>query len=460
MGEVHIRLLKGSSANGLALVANLSEQLLLVPVLLAAWSVTTYGEWLLLNTIPTYLLLMGLGILTSTSNELARLGSLGEEKITSHFFRTLTAFFLRWSVLIGLLATPFLYFIPFHSLFDFQSFSNLETQLVLLFLGINAVVSINTLSLFTGFRVRHKYHLALMIRAGFIFVRLTFVFFLVSVFEQGAPTAAFIMLVTGVVEYCTTWFLLRKENLTPSFQIFTTKSSVLRPHLIGGLEYMMFPLAQTFSLQGMVLLVGALYDPVTVAIFATHRTLTRLTSSVINLAVAPMTNEAGLLNAQADALLVTKLTLSITRITFWVSLIFAIILFSLGRYIFELWTNGQIPFGEHLFGLLIAVTVFEAIWQGAATVRMGSNRHRPLAWGYITVSLAALLGAYFLGSYFEVSMVVIPIVGANILMCVLTILTTAPILNISSTYFLSFILLPPVAELRELRKRFMGGGFF
>ena len=72
MSGVRTRILLASGANGLSLAARAAEQLLLVPILLAAWSAQLFGEWLMLAAVPVYLALLDFGVVQAGSNELAR----------------------------------------------------------------------------------------------------------------------------------------------------------------------------------------------------------------------------------------------------------------------------------------------------------------------------------------------------------------------------------------------------
>ena len=59
------------AANAVGQATTLLIQLISVPLLLQYWGTAYYGEWLLLFTVPSYLSLSDIGLVSAVSNELA-----------------------------------------------------------------------------------------------------------------------------------------------------------------------------------------------------------------------------------------------------------------------------------------------------------------------------------------------------------------------------------------------------
>ena len=71
-GATARRLVKGFGANLLGKFWIAAVQLLLVPVLISAWGADGYGAWLMLTTIPLYILLTDFGMGNALAVELTR----------------------------------------------------------------------------------------------------------------------------------------------------------------------------------------------------------------------------------------------------------------------------------------------------------------------------------------------------------------------------------------------------
>jgi hypothetical protein len=66
------RLLAGFGANTFSRLSTTLTQIFSVPVFLSHWGVHLYGEWILLNTIPSYLGLSDVGFGSVAGNEMTR----------------------------------------------------------------------------------------------------------------------------------------------------------------------------------------------------------------------------------------------------------------------------------------------------------------------------------------------------------------------------------------------------
>ncbi len=441
-----VRIIKGSGASGLGLFARLTEQLLLVPILLSAWSINLYGEWVLLTTIPVYLALSDMGFIAAGSNELARRASIEDEQRVVSFFQDYTSVYFAWTLVVVCILVVGVFFIPLHEWFNLSHFTRSEAVLTFLLLSLNALVAQNGLALIGGLRALKLFHLGLMLMAGFVFMRIIAVSVAVLIYEAGPAGIALIILFIGLLEYASKTVLLKHLNMPPSFYLLRRTHENVTPYIRMGLEFMLLPLAQAFVLQGMTLVVGFTVGPAAVALFTTHRTLTRLISSVLQLVVAPLRSEAGLLQAENDKELLARLVLLLSRVTFWSSLLVGGVLFLLGPMVFRIWTHQQIDFLPTLFSVLLLTTILEGMWRVISSVRFGTNRHRPIAWGYLVFSVLGVSAAYLSGVTENLTMVAVPVILIDLAMVVLSVYVTVPILQISYRSYLSGLTVPPLHE--------------
>lgn len=457
MADVRQRLLQASGASGVSLIARMLEQLLFVPVLLAAWSVELFGEWLLIAAIPVYLALLDFGVVQSGSNELAKRAGDGDEQNMARFFRDYSSAFLLWSLILFALLVVLVLVSPVSDWLRLSAISNGEAQGIFVLLIAGTLVSQNSLALIAGMRARRILPAGLLVRATGAFLRLGAAFIAVGLLDAGPIELAAILLISRIAEYGILALILAGRDLAPALNPFRKRTESLRGFLGSGMEFMLFPLAQSLILQGAVVVVGMTFGAAAVAIFVTHRTLSRMVSQVVQLAVVPLRAEAGLLQADEQKAELGAILLSVSRLTFWAAIIVAAGLMALGPWFFEVWTGGKILFLPILFATLLLATLFEALWSVSSTIRMGTNRHRPLAWSYLAVSLAGLVLMLGLSQTGSLSLLSIGIVMAELMMTLIAIPITLSLVGLQKRSFLLGHCRPPIAELGALWRRVVSG---
>ena len=110
------RLIAGFGANTFSRLSTTLTQIFSVPVFLSHWGVHLYGEWILLNTIPSYLGLSDVGFGSVAGNEMTMLAA------AQNFEQALVVFQSVWVLttvitsLIGLLLIAAVWFLPLRRL--------------------------------------------------------------------------------------------------------------------------------------------------------------------------------------------------------------------------------------------------------------------------------------------------------------------------------------------------------
>lgn len=392
--RIQARLLKGSGAQGLALLVRTGEQLLVVPILLAAWSPELFGEWLILSAIPIYLALSDLGFITAGSNELARRAEGGITPRVRQFFRGYVCWVRGWSALLLALACLGVAVVPVAGVFGLTRFDNATAASVFILLTGTALLAQNGLSLIAGLRAARAFHLGLLVRALFSLLGLAALAALVLGFGAGPVAAALGLLLCRAGELVVLAALLKSRDLAAGWRLVAAPVAPFRRLLGPGLAYMLFPAAQALVLQGMILLVGTSQGALAAAAFATHRTLARATAQLVQLGVGPLRAELGLCRAESMRPLVRDIITRAAALAFWASLALAAGLAVAGGTIFAAWTHGAVTFSLPLLALLLAAGLLDGLWRITASYRLGSNAHRPLARGYFVLSLSGLALAW------------------------------------------------------------------
>lgn len=157
-----------------------------------------------------------------------------------------------------------------------------------------------------------------------------------------------------------------------------------------------FPMGEAMTHQGTRLVIGTVFGPATVVMFVTHRQLACLVMLVVSLA-HPFRAKPSLIYGSNDKEGFHSLARKTFQFLIWAIMATVALDLIFAEFIFEKWTAGQIEFSWSLFGLLLAASASEAVWQAAFTPIIAMNRHIGVAKLYAAISLA-LIPALYLAS--------------------------------------------------------------
>lgn len=446
--KIQDRLFKSTSASSLGLVARVLNQILIVPILIIGWSTDLFGEWLLLSTIPSFIALSDFGFIAAGSNELARRASQQKNDNIKVFYNLYSVYFQRWSIIFAIIIIIISFLIPFNSLMGLKLISSSDASVIFILLSLSALVNQNSLSLLAGLRIKGKFHIGLFLRAISTLIQILITWFIVKFLSASPLDIASLILIISLLAYIIEWAILKKFGLYQTINPFKKLKykEPMKVYFLMGLEMMLMPIAQALTLQGAVILAGNLLGPTIVVIYVTHRTIARISASILQVFSNPLRAEAGMLQRNEDIPLLTKIVVLLSRITFWMSISISMILLFLGNWIFSVWTDGHILFDFKIFLILLLGVIAESLWRIPTSIRLGSNRHRPIVWGYLIFSIFGLLLANNLSSSYGVLGIASGILLVDILMMILSIWTLKPLINISIFKYILYLFVPPIKD--------------
>ena len=390
------RIVRGLGANIGGIGVSLLVQLVTVPVVLAAWGVPTYGEWLVLSAVPTYIALSDLSFSSVAGNSMVMLVAQDKRTEAAILGRRL------WSIVtvmtgIAVLAAVVIALVFGGALGGGAAISASEAQIVLIALFLQVAVGNQYGVLDAWYRAGGRYPLGATVRQiGRLF---EFGALIGAVLLGARPgTAAISFLAGSVTGFGLSWVVLRRAVRWSTFRPERPHLETFRELLAPGLAFMAFPIGTALSLQGFTIVIGATLGPASVVVFSTTRTISRVPLQVmnsINNSIWPELSRsvgAGHLD-EARSILRRAVQLSLVG-----SLSFAVGLALFGVAIIRWWTHGLVNPPALLLLVLILVVVANSTWYTLSAVLVATNRHRRLAIVYLTGTTAALLGAVPLSS--------------------------------------------------------------
>jgi O-antigen/teichoic acid export membrane protein len=392
------RIGRGLAVNIGGMGVTLIIQLVSVPLFLTVWGVPTYGEWLVLSAVPTYVALSDLSFSSVAGNLMVMLVAQGRRADAITLGRRL------WSIVTVMTGIAILGAVVIALVFG-RSFGNgaaipaSEAQVVLVALFLQVAVGNQYGVLDAWYRAGGRYPTSAALRQ--LGRLLEFGALMGAVLLGAGPgTAAIAFLAGSVAGFLVSWMVLRRTIPWSTFRPERPHLQTFRELLTPGLAFVAFPIGQALSLQGFTIVIGATLGTVAVVVFSTTRTVTRVALQAmgsINLAIWPELSRSvgsGRL-VEARAILRRSVQLALASS---LSLVLGLALF--GVAIIRWWTHGLVDPPVLLLFILLLVIVANSTWYTLSSVLGATNRHKRLAVVYLSGTTVALLAAFPLSSAF------------------------------------------------------------
>lgn len=368
------RLRQGMVSNVFGQIVNLVIQLASVPLLLHSWGPAGMGEWLLVSSVPSYLVAGDLGLPAAAGNLMVLAVVAGDRAEAQRLFQTsLTALAaLGPLLLLPLLGLAML--LPLRQWFGLVQLDERALDMVLALLALRMWLLLLAGGLITAFRSDGHYatgnHLSNLIRlAEFAVMALVLLAGGGMLAAAGAMVAVqvggLLVLAMGL-RRCSPWLVIGwRDACMPALR------RLARP----ALSFLAFPLAAACNQQAPLMIAGLLLGPQGAAALATGRTLARLsqlTNSIIGAAIWPEMTRAFGEKAMARMQMINRTAM---KAGLWIGLSTLAGLWLLGPMAYQLWTNNQIELDRVMFLLLLLAGLMNGLWSIALIVLAASNRH-------------------------------------------------------------------------------------
>lgn len=408
------RIGRGLAANGFGMSITLVVQLVSVPVLLAAWGVPAYGEWLVLSAVPTYLALSDLSFSSVAGNSMVMHVAQGNRADAVTLGRRLWSIVTVMTVIAVLAAVAIA--LVFGGVFGSgAAIPASDARIVLVALFLQVAVGNQYGVLDAWYRAGGRYPLGATLRQ---LGRLLESAALIGAVLLGARpgTAAVALLAGSVAGFGVSYVVLRRavpwSTFRPEFPHLETFRELLAP----GVAFMAFPLGIALSFQGMTIVVGAMLGAAAVAVFSTTRTVTRAVPQVLSAIGVSIWPEMSRSVGAGDLAKARAILRRATQLSMFVSVTLVVVLAAAGPSIIRWWTRGSVDPPPELLNLLLFGVSCNTIWSVASIALAATNRHKRMAVVYLVGTVAALLVAVPLTATFGVTGAALALLAIDVAM--------------------------------------------
>lgn len=399
----------GAGAFGQAVVIVI--QIFSLPLFLKQWDTATYGTWLLLSAMPSYLAMTDLGMVATAGNRMTMALGHGDKVEANRLFHSAFMFVLAMTGGAVLLSVPVALFAPFDSL---QS-ADQRMAICLLILGV-LVAQFGGLS-DAIFRATGRFAQAVML--GNVLRLLEWGGMMAGLYMAGTFTA--VALGGLLVRVACTAVLVGvsaqgSHGLTWHWRHASMDEikSLFKP----ALSFMVFPLSSALSLQGITLLVGHFFGPAVVAIFNSYRTIARVAVQATSILSNAVWGEFSFLFGKGGTQAVRPIYRRSLMLGAAGSVALSLVLYFAAPLLLELWSHGQIPFQAWPMLILLGYAAIAGTWHVPRVLLLSTNQHIGLAQWSLVGAVVAMGAAYLLQGPLGIEGVCLAMLTSELLMAV------------------------------------------
>jgi len=386
------KLSRNTSAHGFSLFITIFMQAISVPVLLSNWGINLYGEWLILSTIPTYLLAtdFGIGFGAGANNKLSMLLEKNKIKQAIATFQSFYLFTLLISGIAFLVLIVIVSLFPLGTWFHLKESSEFDLKLILIFLSLFSFLSLQFNIIEGAFRSNRRYATGISLLALLRLLE-SLVILCVAVLGFKLVEASFFLLLTRAFGFLSLKKYLEWKYNWLSYGIKYASWPEIKELLSPAYSFIVFLLANILNIQGIILLIGLMLGPVAVTFYSILRTVSRFIIQINGLISNSFWPELSSAFARKNFQDVKNIYRLSSKLIFWLSLIMLILLYFYGSQIINIWTKGKVQLNFTIFLVLIFTAIFHTFWYVNYILFASINKHKFFSFLYLGLSIFGLI---------------------------------------------------------------------
>jgi len=351
------RITIGMSGQAFSRIMQAGYTILLVPLLIRAWGVDGYGQWIALTALTSYMGLSNFGLVTTSANEMVIASGAGDSRRARQTFQVsinLTIFFvlpLIVLLVIGLSAAPLS-----RGLHLSQIDSSAATKIIAC---SGAALWFQTLRglMVAALYATGSYGFAYYVQGAMKLCELTGLALVVSLYSGSQVSAAFLVALVALMELLVIGVYARRAApwARVDFRAFdrTWIASQAKP----AIGFMVSNLAtQGLMTQGPRVVLGALLGGPAVALYSIYATAMRFVDQLLLTLVMPLEVEIAHSSGRGDFKQIHRLIVLGTHFSWALFLCVTAGLLLFGPVVFRIWTTGRIEFSYGLMALFMCLS--------------------------------------------------------------------------------------------------------
>ena len=387
------RIILGLISNWISKLASTIIQLIQVPFFLHFWSIPVFGEWLIVNAIPSYLSFSNIGFGSVAGNEMTMAEARGDRATSLRVFQSCWWLIVAAMCATGIVVAAALFVIPVATLLNVHTISEHDTRWIIAYLGIAVLLGQLEQLLQSAYRSIGRYPYGSFIKSCMSLG--AFAAMLVPVgLGYGPRTTALVYAAANVAGTLLLALLVRRDIPWLRFGWQHARVSEIRRLAPLAFAFMGFPMGNALNIQGSIQVVSLAMGPVAVVVFSTARTVSRVALQMVQMINSAFEPEFSRSFAVSDTALIRKLHRHACQMALLIALVVVAAMMLGGPYFLNHWTQGKVPPSRPLLMILLAVVVLYALWSTSSGIMYATNQHKRLAAVYLSATAVTILFTY------------------------------------------------------------------
>jgi O-antigen/teichoic acid export membrane protein len=394
-GSTKRRLLLGFLSNWLSKLASTLIQFVQIPVFLHFWSTPLYGEWMVVNSIPTYLSFSNIGFGSVAGNEMTMMVAREDREGALRVFQSCWWLIAILCTVTMTLLSGALYYLPASHLLRLSHISEVDTKWIIFYLGVSVLFGQIEQLLQSAYRCVGRYPFGSLLKS--ILSLTAFASMIVAVtLGSGARRTALVFAATNILGTLVLCIMVRRDIPWIRYGWKHASFGEIRRLARPAVAFMGFPLGNALNLQGTLLAVSYALGPVAVVVFGTARTVSRVALQMVSMVNSTFEPELSIAYGARNFPLVRTLLRRACQLALIVAFVIVIGMMTFGPWFLTHWTGGHVPPSRPLLSILLLVVVLYSLWSTSSTLMTSTNQHQKLATYYIVGTSLNCVLCYFL----------------------------------------------------------------
>lgn len=395
-GSLLGRVVRSIGADAIGQLLNVLTRLVLVPVFLKFWGAESYGEWLIISAWCSWFTLGDLGGQLFFSNKLTsawtrqRLDEFHETFSTGLFFFLATSLGLLILVIVGL------HFVSIHQLIKLENLDAQETSLILLIMALRFIAALPVGLSMAVYRAIGFQATSIMCTNCILILQFLFTFLALSL-GAGMLLIAMIELIPFLLLLLYVSFDLPRR-LPDAFKLFSLGGinfNLLKKSIAPSLYFLGIQVALAIMIQGSVIVLSRILNPVAVTLFSSLRVIANVMSrflGVLNHAVWP---EVTRLYEAKDVVRLSEIFEYVLYVSVFFGVLYLTVIVYFGEQLFNWWLGGKLDYSFWVSLFLSIHVVLNGIWTWGGSFLMASNLHKEYSLFQFPVNFFSLVVMHY-----------------------------------------------------------------
>jgi O-antigen/teichoic acid export membrane protein len=388
------RMTIGMSGQAFSRVISAGYTIVLVPLLIRAWGVDGYGQWIALTALTSYMGLSNFGLVTTSANDMVIASGAGDTARASRTFQVSINLTIYVVLPLILLLVAAFSLIPVSRDLNLTQINASAAMAIIACCG--GTLWFQTLRglMVAALYATGSYGFAYYVQGAMKLCELLGIGLVVTVFAGSQVSAAIVIAGAALVELLLIAVYARRAAPWARIDLRAFDRSWISSQAKPAIGFMVSNLSTAgLMIQGPRVVLGALLGGQAVALYAIYTTAIRFVDQLLLTVVLPLEVEIAHSAGRQNWRQIQRLIVLGTHVSWALFLLVALGLLLFGPTVFHIWTAGRIDFKYGLMALFIVMSAANLQGRVSLHALISTNRlYGPSFLMLVSAALAICLG--------------------------------------------------------------------